>query len=51
MDDGGIRSYSIGDIEKIAVDLIAHFLHTDLAPGSGCRERYEQMISLYDKWK
>jgi hypothetical protein len=43
------------NVEKIAVDLIALLLHTNLeawkrlAPGSGRRELYELMISLYDK--
>jgi hypothetical protein len=53
-----VRQTDYRDIEKIAVDLIARFLRTDpeagkrlFAPGSGCRDLYGQMISLYDKWK
>ncbi|KAN0071466.1 hypothetical protein V8E54_010062 [Elaphomyces granulatus] len=45
-------------IESIAVDLIARFLQIDVATekklfvvGSGCRELYTKMISLYDNWK
>ena len=54
----GVRQEDRGTIEDIATDLIARFLETDVetgteffAAGTGCRQLYEKMACLYDKWK
>jgi hypothetical protein len=56
--DGSLPFARRTTTEEIATNLIARFLETDVetgmnffAPGTGCRQLYEKMACLYDKWK